>query len=77
MNDQLKEAVRWYLDNQNDPDNRATVTATANIFKLKVNILRKAIQRQLTPIQKANKPRGRPSFLKPYQIEALCAYIRT
>ncbi|RFU24607.1 hypothetical protein B7463_g11729, partial [Scytalidium lignicola] len=77
MNDQLKEAVQWYLDNQNDPDNRATVTATANIFKLKVNTLRKAIQCQLTLIQKANKPCGRPSFLKPYQIEALCTHIQT
>ncbi|RFU25628.1 hypothetical protein B7463_g10700, partial [Scytalidium lignicola] len=50
---------------------------TAHIFKLKVNTLRKAIQRQLTPIKKANKPSGRPPFLKPHQIEALCAHIRT
>ncbi|RFU26539.1 hypothetical protein B7463_g9809, partial [Scytalidium lignicola] len=66
MNDQLKEAIQWYLDNQNDFDDRATITATAHIFKLKVNTLRKAIQRQLTLIKKANKPSGRSPFLKPH-----------
>ncbi|RFU24518.1 hypothetical protein B7463_g11830, partial [Scytalidium lignicola] len=75
IKEQLQEAMQWYFDNQKDLNDRATVVATACIFKLKVNTLRKAIRRESTT-RKARNLGGRPSFLKPHQIEVLNAYIR-
>ncbi|RFU26472.1 hypothetical protein B7463_g9863, partial [Scytalidium lignicola] len=74
---QLKDAIDWYFTNQEDPTDRATVTATACIFNVKINTLRKAIQRRLKPTKKATQSRGRSSFLKPHQIKALRSHIKT
>ncbi|RFU24886.1 hypothetical protein B7463_g11456, partial [Scytalidium lignicola] len=72
----LDEAIEWYFDNQ-DPEDSATITATARIFNLKINTLRKAIQRHSTPTKGSKQGKGQPPFLKPHQIDALCSHITT
>ncbi|RFU27827.1 hypothetical protein B7463_g8520, partial [Scytalidium lignicola] len=73
----LKDAIEWYFNNQDDPNDQATITATVRIFKVKINILHAAIQRRLTPVKGLKQPMGQSPFLKPHQVEALLSHIKT
>ncbi|RFU24094.1 hypothetical protein B7463_g12244, partial [Scytalidium lignicola] len=73
----LKDTIEWYFNNQDDPNDQATITTTTHIFKVKINTLCTAIQRRLTPVKELKQPMRQSPFLKPHQVEALLSHIKT